>query len=222
VENKARKDTLLLLVKDYDKAIKKYEKKKKKQFKVLNKISPDREKTSGEFMAAYDAYYQSRKQLTSELIGYRIMFQEQITEDELLLVIEEAYMDSKKERRQDQKAEDKSEEKLSKIFEDLNDIVLKHIEDSTKVGIITQSLHEFESSLYAAVDEAYNLEVERKLRLDDKEATREEIEEMYDQSNQVRYATAKNFAELRQKLIDHTNEKEWKDINKELKVFLKN
>ena len=222
VEDKSREDTLLKLVKEYEKTINRYNKQKKKQFKALNKISPDREKTSEEFMTAYDAYYKSREELLSELIGYRLMFQEQITEEELLLLIEEAHLSSKKERRHDQKAEDKSEDKLARIFEDLNNIVLRHIEDSAKVGIVTQDLHAFESSLYAAVDESYQLEVERKLRLDDRNATREEIEEMYSQSNQLRYDTAKNFAELRQKVIDNTNEKEWKAINKELETFLKN
>ena len=166
VTEKPRKDTLLVLVKDYEKAIKKYEKEKKRNFKKLNKSSSDRNQNSSEFIAVYDNYYQSRVQLISSLIGYRLLFQQQITEEELLLVIENAILSSKKERRKDEKQEEKGEDKLNKVFRDLNEIVVKHIGDSAKVKIVTQSLFDFESSIYATVDEAHDLSVDlsRKVR----------------------------------------------------------
>ena len=100
--------------------------------------------------------------------------------------------------------------------------VLKHIPDSTRSERVLESLYDFESSVYATVDEAMDLEVERKIRLNDRQATREEIEEMYERSNRIRYQTARDFAQLREQVILHTSKKEWKAINKELKSFLKN
>ncbi len=217
----SRKDTLLLLVKDYDKTIKKYDKKKKKLKKTLHKAGSDREVSTDDFLNHYERYYNARMELISSLIGYRIMFQEQITQEELLLVAEEAGFTSKKERRKEGKQEKKAEKKLDKVFEDINNIVLKHIEDSTKTELVSRSLLDFETTIYAYVDEAKELVAARHLMLDDNSATREEIDEIYNRSNQLMYQASRDYVELREIIINSTNEKEWRAINKELDAFLK-
>ena len=50
---------------------------------------------------------------------------------------------------------------------------------------------------------------------------REELEGLYEQSNQIRYRAARDFAILREQVIENTSESEWKQINKELKAFFK-
>jgi len=218
----ARKDSLLILVKDYEKAIKKYEKEENQYKKKLNKTSADRGKSTEEFLAVWDNYNQARLGLLSSLIDYRLLFQNQITEEELLLVIENAYISSKKERRQDEKEEEKAEEKLDKVFRDIEEIVGRHVEDSAKTAIINNHLYVFESAIYAYVDEAAELLVEKKIKLDDKHATRDEIIEMYERSNQLRYKASRDFAIVRAEVIRNTDENEWKAINKEFDLFLKN
>lgn len=222
VEEPSRKDTLLILVKDYEKAIKNYEKEKKKQYKHLNKISTDRTNGTSEFLAAYDDYYQSRMDLLSSLIGYRLLFQEKVTEDEILLITTNALDRSNKELKKEAKQEGKAQDRLIKVFVDLNEIVVHNIHDSLRAETVLQSLHTFESSVYATMGESYEVDMARKQRLDDRTATREDFLEIYALSNQMRYTTARNFAELRQSIIANTDDKEWRDINRELKAFLKN
>jgi hypothetical protein len=222
VEDESRKDSLLFLVKEYEGAIKAYEKEKKNRFKQLNTVSTDRDNDTSEFLAAYDEYYQSRTDLISSLIDYRLLFQEKITEEELLQITEKALNSPERRVKKEQKQEARSQDRIIRLFVDLNEIVVHHIQDSLKAELVLQSLHSFESSLYATLDESYDLEVERKQRLNDRSTTREEILEMYSLSNQLRYATARNFAELRQSVIENTSQEEWKAINKELKAFLKN
>ena len=110
---------------------------------------------------------------------------------------------------------------MEKIFRDTNKTIVKHIEDSTKLKLVTSSLHTFEGTVYTLVDEAKNLNEERQLTIDDKTATREEIEELYELSNELTYRASREFAILREVLIKNTDEREWKAINKELKAFLK-
>lgn len=222
VEDEIRKDTLLLLVKEYENAIKLYEKEKTKRFKHLNTVSTDRDNDTGEFLAAYDDYYQSRTNLLSSLIDYRLLFQEKITEEELLLITENALNSPERRVKKEQKQEEKSQDRIIRLFVDLNEMVVHHIQDSLKAELVLQSLHSFESSVYATLDVSYDLDLERKRRLNDRSTTRDEILKMYSLSNELRYTTARNFAVLRQSIIENTSQKEWKAINKELKAFLKN
>jgi hypothetical protein len=220
VSEEIRKDTLMVLIKDYEKAIKKYDKEKEKLLKKVDRASADREVSTEVLLQYYDDYYQARLSLFSELIGYRLLFQDQLTDEELLLITDKAVATSKREWRKENKKEQKKEEKLEKVFLDIHEIIVKHISDSAKMVVVSKSLQDFESTVYSFVDESINLTMKRKDRLDEKDATREDIEKMYESTNQLRYRASREFARLREVLILNTDEKEWKAINKELKVFL--
>ena len=86
--------------------------------------------------------------------------------------------------------------------------------------VVSKSLQDFESTVYTFVDEATKLSMKRKARIDEKDTSREDIEKMFEATNQLRYKASREFARLREVLILNTDEKEWKAINKELKVFL--
>ena len=75
VPEKARKDTLMLLLKEYDKINKTYEKQKKKLLKNVKKSGLDRTVSTELFLERYDDYYKSRIHTISQLINYRLMFQ---------------------------------------------------------------------------------------------------------------------------------------------------
>ena len=57
--------------------------------------------------------------------------------------------------------------------------------------------------------------------MDNKNVTRAELEALFEKTGQLRYRASREFATLREEIIKNTSEKEWKAINKELKVFLK-
>ena len=221
VNDDARKKELLALAKAYEKTIKKSAKEEKKIKKIANKASADRNVNRNDFLREYDNYYNSRERLIASLIDYRILFQEQITEEEVLLIYENAMVTSRRERRQDDKQEDKAEEKLIKVFEDISDITVKHIDDPEKAEVIKGYLHDFETTIFTFVDEAHDLSIQRKLLVDDKNATRKELEGLFERTSQLRYRASREYAKMREEIIRNTNEREWKAINKELKVFLK-
>jgi hypothetical protein len=221
VPEKARKDTLMLLVKDYERTLKKYDKEKKKLRKDINKAGTDRTVSTEVFLEHYDDYFNTRIQVMSQLISYRLSFQEKLSQYELLMITEKALQTSKKADRKENKQVGKVDKQLKAVFRDINEIILKHIEDTTKTEIISAHLREFENTIYSYVDEATSLSMERKVMLNKQDASREEIDEMFERSNLLIYKASRDYAILREELIKNTNESEWKAINKELKVFLK-
>ena len=221
VSEEARKDTLMVLVKDFEGTIKKYEKKKKKLTKNMNKAGADRAVSTEDFLLSYDEYYNTRIQVQSQLISYRLMFQEKLTQYELLGITEEALKTSTKAKRKEEKQAGKLDKNFRKVFQDINDIILKHIPDTAKTMILAEYLQDFGNTVYTYVNESQSLNIERKVMLNKQDASREDIADMFERSNQLRYQASREFAALREQIIMYTNEREWKAINKELKVFLK-
>jgi len=221
VTEESRKDTLLLIISGYEKTIKEYNKKKKKSKKIMNKASSDRAVSSDELLQIYDDYYLIRNQQLTLLIDYSILFKEQITDEELALLYRKTLDITTKEQKQNEKTEDKAEDKFNKVFEDIDQIIAKHISDTTKIKTVSESLVEFKSTIYAYVEEERDLEVTRKNLVNKKELNRNEIEELFKKTTQLRNKASRDFAKLREELIRNTNQKEWKAINKELEVFTK-
>ena len=149
------------------------------------------------------------------------MFQQQITDKELLLVIEEAIVSSADERRENQIREEETEDNLNEAFREIADILIKNIGDPDRIDKVAESFLEFERTMYDNVDNYRDTNADRKASLLITNPTREELEGMYEQSNQVRYKAARDFAILREAVIVNTNESEWKQINKDLKAFFK-
>ena len=221
VEDETREKELISLVKAYEKTIKKSEKESKQLKKVSDKASSDREVNREGFLREIDNYYKSRERLLASLINYRLLFQEQITEEELRLIYDDAMILSKRERRQDAKEADKAAEKLVRVFDDIGDIIVRHIEDPSAETEVKRYLDEFESTIFEFVEEAHDLSVQRQIMVDDRTASREALEALFEKTGQLRYRASREFASLRQEIIENTTEKEWKAINKELRAFTK-
>lgn len=221
ITDKERKKDLLELIDAYETAIKEFTKDKEQLQKEVNKASGDRNVSSENLLRHYDEYHQARRRLITSMIDYRLMFQDQITEKELMLLIEEAIVTSEKARLEEQKLEEKTEDELNRAFTEIHDIIVRNIQDPVKSETVTQSFYIFEKSMYNYLDISRDTKADRIALLLYIDATREELEAVYEQSNQVRYRAANDFAVLRDKVIQNTTEKEWKQINKELKAFFK-
>jgi hypothetical protein len=221
IEDKARRDSILVLVDGYEGAIKDHEKEKERLQKQVNKVSADRSVKAREFLEYYDAYYESRVDLISSLIDYRLMMQQQSTDKELMMVIEKAIVSSAEQRRENQILEEQTEDNLNEAFREIADILTRNLGDRDRVEKVAESFLEFERTMYDNVDNYRDTNADRKASLLINNPTREELEGLYVQSNQIRYKAARDFAILREAVIVNTTEDEWKQINKELKAFFK-
>ena len=221
IPEKERRDSITILIDAFDGAIKDYKKENDQLRKKVDKVSADRSVRSEEFLKYYDEFYQSRVNLISSLIDYRILFQEQITDLEQVRVIEDAIVTSSDQRREKQIQEEKTEDKLNAAFREIADILIRNIGDPDRIDKVAESFLEFERSMYEYLDTSRDTDGDRKASLLITNPTREELEGIYERSNQLRYQAARDFAILREKVILYTTEKEWKEINKELKKFFK-
>ena len=86
---------------------------------------------------------------------------------------------------------------------------------------VTESFLDFERTMYDYLDTSRDMDEERKAMLLNINATKQQLEAVYEQSNLLRHKAARDFAVLRDQVITNTTEKEWKAINKELKAFFK-
>lgn len=126
-----------------------------------------------------------------------------------------------------------AESEFASSIPNLQKEIRRHVEDEIRKDTLLLLVKEYESTIKLYEKEkkkrfkqlntvSTDRDLERKSRLNDRSTTRDEILEMYSLSNKLRYATARNFADLRQSVIENTSQQEWKAINKELKAFLKN
>jgi hypothetical protein len=222
VVEESRKDSLLVIVKGYEKEVKKSEKAIKKTNKKVYKAAINREVGTPEFLDVYDAYFTTSVNLISSLVDYRLLFQEQITEEELSLITEKALEEpKKKENRKEQKGEEKIEDQIKKKFKKINEIVIKDIEDPDKAKLLTSSLSEFESTIYAYLEEAKEIGKKKRLLLSDKNISRQELDDIFEKSNQIRIQASRIYAQFREDAIQNTTAKEWKSLQKDMKLFIK-
>lgn len=226
VEDEARKDSLVVLVKAYEKEIKKSDKEIRKIQKNMYKDAGNREVSTDEFLEVYDAYFKASGDLLSSLIEYRLAFQEQITGEELLLVSENAREEVKKEeekkdKKKEKKGEEKIEDQIRESFVGIKEIVNKDIEDPDKAAHLSALLDEFEAKIQAFIIEGKEIDIRRLELLNDKHASREELDEIYAKSNQIRFDASRIYAKFREEAIQNTTKKEWKSIQKDLKKFTK-
>ncbi len=216
-----RRDSITILINAFDGTIKDYTKENDRLRKQVNKMSGDRSVMSEELLRYYDEYYQSRVNLISSLIDYRLMFQEQVTDLEQIRVIEDAIVSSADQKREKQIGEEETEDNLNLAFREMADILVRNIGDPDRINKVAESFLEFESSMYDYLDTSLDMDADRKASLLMTNPTREELEGIYERSNQLRFQAARDFAILREKVILNTTEKEWNQINKELKKFFK-
>ena len=221
ISDEDRRDSIAVLIDGYEAAIRGYEEEKARMQKQVNKVSTDRNILSEDFLRYYDEYYQSRVKLISSLIDYRLLFQQQVTDLELMRVIEDEVKTTADQRREEQIREEKTEDELNEAFQQIADIIVNNIVNSENSETIKQNFFEFESSMYDYLDTSRDLESERQAMLLNTDPTKEELEAMYDKPNRLRYNAARDFALLREAVIMSSTEKEWKQINKDLKKYFK-
>ncbi len=221
IVDKERRDSVLELIKDYEDAIKVYEKETDRLQEKVNEVSGSREVSSEQLLTQYDEYHQARISLISSLIDYRLMFQQQITDRELLGVIENTIKTTSQDKIKQQEQQENTEDNLNLSLNEILEILKRNIKDPDMSKRVTESFLDFERTMYDYLDTSRDMDEERKAMLLNINATKQQLEAVYEQSNLLRHKAARDFAVLRDQVITNTTEKDWKAINKELKAFFK-
>ncbi len=174
VTDKDRRKDLEKTFKDYEKSVKEYSKSNSKKIKELKKKNLDKSITAQWYKNFFDDNVEGHIEYQEEFIEQRLLIQQKITDGEWDQIIA---MASKKQTKQDEKAEKKLEKHgKENIFKDVEVAIVKHVPDEDRKITLMNALTLYEDT-YEDVAEAYNyLNANDSKVLVDRSVTRGELE----------------------------------------------
>lgn len=214
VTDKDRKKELDDVLKDYNNSVKEFHKTRDGYVKQLKSKSLDRNTPDQWYKDFFEARLVDRKNIHAEFIDQRIKLQENITDDEWAQIMDLAKETADKlaEKREKQKEKEANKNYFKKQEQAITD----HISDPNRQTNALKALKSYEQD-FVEVAKAYEeLNVNEAEFLDDRYATREDMQKLSDQLNSYQadlYASYRGFIRA---LIENTNEEEWGSI---IKVF---
>ena len=216
-----RKEQLLSLTKQAKNEIKTFNKSRGKKMKVMKKSNASKDFTKEMMEELYMAYHNERLKLQSSMLDKRIKFQELMTINEWDIVIEKAVFPSDKVEKKTDKLEVKEELEIDKMFSKLQSVIEKNILDTKGQEKVLAKLNIFEKTIdeFISISQEMNYQDSELVRK--RTATASELKGFYEQQNELRVKGAKEYFKFREAAIDNTNDKEWKDIVGDLKIFFK-
>lgn len=221
VSDKVRKNSLLLIVKEAKKKNKGFIKATDKDKKKLKKLMASGENEIQEIETLLKNNHNKRKKLQNYNLEKRLDMQNLMTDEEWEQVIEKAVSPSKKREKKTDKEEKKVKDAIDKLLEKTEKSILKNIEDSTNRDHVLKAFRDFSNALKEQVSKGLENNYQNNKIVRKRTATREELEEVYGQQNELRENLNVEFTDIYNILYEHTNKKERKSIKKELNKMFK-
>ncbi|MFY0628202.1 MAG: hypothetical protein JXR07_18025 [Reichenbachiella sp.] len=212
-----RKDQLLDLVKGAKQQSKDYMKFRSKQVKLMKKYSADRTIASAKMLDLFNSYHSKRLVLQDSMISYRLQFQDLFTDEEWNSVIGKAEFPSGNKVNKQEKAEQKANDAIDKIFSEIDKSIVKNISDTTKRKEVLVSMSGFEAIFYEFNLLGQSMNYTDKEYMKNRTLVKADLDGFYDDQNDLRVKGMDAFLAFRDAGIKNTEEGEWKAIMKELK-----
>ena len=220
VVDKGKRDELIQISKTAKSEIKTFKRHRKNKLKEIDILMKNRSVPSGTIYTVYESYQKKRVTLQMSLIDKRLRFQELFTDDEWDHIIAKAVFPSDKKSDKAEKQDGKQDKVLDEYFAKIKKEVEQHVSDPDKLNIIFSSMDEFQHTFDEFLEEGQNMNVHDSDILRNKHASREELEQFYDEQNALRNKGSQQYMDLRTVAIENTDEKEWKAIEKALSSIL--
>jgi hypothetical protein len=221
VVDKDRRKEIKTVIKEANKEIKVFGKIRKKKLKELSKLSKNRGNSSDQLNNIYQNYFDARLAMQSKLIVHRVNIQDLFEEDEWKLIIEDAVLPSDRLRKKGDKSENKEDEIVNKFLSKLEKEIHDKISDPIKSKNVINALNIFSTTLFEFIDEGQQMNFEDSKLIRNRNATRKDLENYYKTHNALRLKGTKEYFDIRDVMIENTNEKEWKSIQKAFNSLLK-
>lgn len=219
VEDKDRKNQLLTLIKSAKKEINTFNKSRKKDMKTMKKANPSKEVSMTIMAELYKAYHDKRLSLQSSMLAKRLEFQDIMTQDEWNNVIEKAVFPSDKAIKSLNKSDTKELEQIDKVFAEVKETIEKNIAELGPREHVLTELHVFENTMIEFIAEGQELNYQDSELVRKRTATADELKNLYMRQNDLRLKGALEYFTFREVTMENTTDKEWKDIEAELKIF---
>ena len=222
VVDKDRKKEILLVVKEGKKELKSFNKIRKRKLKEIKEMGASRASTAEQILALYETYHDARLVNQSILTDRRIILQNLFTDEEWKQIIEKAVLPSDKAKKKIEKQEGKEEDSVDKVLANIEKSIKENIEDEHKKQEALSSLDKFKTTLNDFIEEGHKMNFEDNDIIRNKNVSRAEFEHFYSYQNQLRYKGSEEFFEMRNSVLENSNEKEWKEIIKSINKFIEN
>jgi len=212
----SRRDEAKAILSVYASAYQEFIKAHKKLLKELQKKNLDYTTTEQWYKDFFIVAMEERRKLQASFISGRLRLQDVITEEEWTKIIEltsadvAKLVDKKKKKREKKEGND--------VFQKLSNSIKETIPDVEKKTKSLESLNDFKDK-YKLIGESYeNMHESESEVLTNRQASREEMQEICNSLNKLRESLSASFIKLLWNLKDNTSEKEWsilvKDFNK--------
>lgn len=221
VEDNDRKKEIKAIIKEANKEIKDFGKIRKSKLKQLRKLGPNRDISSEQLNTIFQDYFYARKTMQSMLIEHRLNLQHLLREKEWKLIIEDAVLPSDRLRKKGDKNEDKVDEMVDKFLSKLENKIHDSISDTLKRKKVIGALSIFDATIREFVEEGQSMNFEDNKLIRNKNATRQDLEDFYKKHDTLRLRGTKEYFNIRDIMLENTNEKEWKSIQKAFNSLLK-
>lgn len=221
IVDKERKSEILLVVKEAKKEIKAFEKLRKNKLKEIEKLGKSKEVPSGELLAIHKVYNDARLNMQSVLIDKRLKIQELIKDEEWEQLIENAVLPSEKSLKKIEKGESKEDDKVEKLLTNIEETIIKEIKEAERRQNLLTSLERFNTSIKEFVEETQKMNFKDNSIVRKKDTSRKELEDFYTAQNELRHKGTVEYFQLRDTVIQHTNDDEWKAIYKAINSIVK-
>jgi len=220
VDDKERKKELQSYIKDYQKAVKEYNKKHEEQIELFKEKNLDKNISIQWYEDFFGSVLELRKDRQANAIDFRLLVQRIITDDEWENIIADTKKEESKTLEKEKKKTDKKKGSNDQQFLGKDD---QYVSDEERQEEIMQSFQKFADASLELRASYHEFNAVSNQLLVDKEASEEEMWEVVNSSNDMRVEMYTEFLGFLENLKKNTNMDEWaiimKDFNKELSVL---
>ena len=214
IEDKDRKDDMLLLIKEAQKQRKAFAKKDKKISKEMNKVFALRESSHQDFTILIDKWIESREEM--QAVNQKLIYESQniITEQEW----KNMKPDFKKGIEKLDKQATKKRKQVDKAFIKMESKFKKTIEDDEKSQKAIQTLNAFKVSIDNTMNGYSEQMLDENSIVYEYTIEKQQIIDIQDKHTKILNEALSGYTDLHFTLVDVTTEKEWKKLQSKLKL----
>jgi len=220
VDDKEQKKELQAHIKDYQKAVKEYNKQHAKQVKLFKEKNLDKNTPKHDYLNFFTEIIDLKKEHQAEAIEFRLSIQSLITDDEWQNIVSAGKIAISK---ADEKTKRKKSKKDKPADHELIELAIEYISDEEKNKRVIEAYDEFKESAIDFKNTYDNINVVDHSLLVNKSATKIEMEKFADSLNSLRLEMYPTYLDFLYKLNQITNDEEWegimKDLNKAIKII---
>ena len=221
IKDKERAKEAVALIKAAMKKTKEYGKQYRKDRKALAKLQSDRQADMGSLQNHFGKALTDLQQIQQEVTTTRLEVRNFITEAEWDSFVTDAMTELEKKAEKIRKRESKAEIKVQKILDRIRNRITKVITASQAQKEVLDAHTKFEGSMIGLIQSLNTLRFDTNESVRAYNTSSEALLSIYDATNANQERTFDSFMHLREELLRHTDDRQWRKITRSLRRIFK-